>query len=74
MIETQEPTTTEPEKVEMRTAARRMTATLKARHKLPGGFVLQKEVEVEYEMRSGKKIIVGPKNVRPQVLLGTAIP
>ena len=48
--------------------------TLKARYKLPDGFVLQKEVEVEYEIdKDGAKIIVGPDDVRPPILLGTVI-
>jgi hypothetical protein len=51
-----------------------MQTIAKAGMKLPDGMVLQKETAVEYEERGGKRVVVGPKDVRPQTLLGCTLP
>jgi hypothetical protein len=48
-------------------------ALLRAGSLLPNSHPLQKDTEVQYAVRGGKKVIVGPEGLRPAILLGSEI-
>jgi len=43
---------------------------VKAGSKMPDGLSLQRDTPVEYEMDGDEKVVTGPKNIRPAILMG----